>query len=228
MLDFGNEREQSTGGCIPEDSICLFKLSIRKPEEPQNGKRDKRTKNPFVSSSESGIFYLDCCLECVSGTYEGRKIFEFIPLPSHAQRTRLTDGQQRWCGGGGATMRAILEAARGIDPKDKSQNAMQGRQADVNDFDGLKFPIKVGYKKIEDGDRYVNNRIKAIITPNRDGYADVMAGGEIITDKPIPEIVQVQTTSNSGYSYDNQPPTSAYDNDTNHHSNTSGMDDVPF
>ncbi|MCP4120997.1 MAG: hypothetical protein GY820_12715 [Gammaproteobacteria bacterium] len=196
MINFAEEKEQPTGGCIPEDSICLFRMEIRQPT-----KEEKKSQDPWVSQSDTGIKYLDCCFEVTCGAYKGRKIFEVIALPVSMQTAQLTAGHVKWANGSGAKLRAITEAVRGIDPKDQSRNAMIGRAVNGwHEFNGMIFPVKVGYKKIEDKDKYVNNRIRAIITPNRDGYQSVMDGGEIITDKPIPEIVhQQQPQSQGGY-----------------------------
>ncbi len=90
-----------------------------------------------------------------------------------------------------AFLRAALESARGIDPKDSSQGATQARQLNSwLDFDGLEFPVVVGIQKPKAGDQYINNEISRAVTPDKPEYQQVMSGGEVISDNPIPEIPQ--------------------------------------
>ena len=227
-INLNGESEQSMGGgCIPEDSICMFRMEVRQPTKPE-----KKTQDVWVSQSDKGIMYLDCCFEAVGGQFEGRKIFEVIALPVGMQTSQLTDGHVKWCNGSGARLRAIVEAVRNIDPKDQSQNAMNGRAiAGWHEFNGMTFPIKVGYKKIESDDKYVNNRIKAIVTPNRKEYEQVVNGVDIITDKPIPEIKQSSSPQQQSCGYGQQQyqqpqqPRQPFDGSEN---NNGQFDDVPF
>ena len=87
-------------------------------------------------------------------------------------------------------LRAIIESVRSIDPKASDQKATRARQ--INswlDFDGLEFPVRLGIDKRpyegKDGKTYWNNRLGNVIPCTAKEYADIMAGGEIITDGPV-------------------------------------------
>lgn len=233
MLDFSDQQEQSTGGCIPENSICLFELRLKPSDKPET-----RTDNPLILRTKKNVFYINCEFECISGAYEGRKIYEMIPLPVKMQTAPVTkqgnpdydDGQVKWCNGGGGRIRAIIEAQFNVDPKDKSEQAMKARSiASIDKLHSMRIPIKVGYKKIQDGDKYVNNRIKSIITKNREHYDEVMNGGQVITDEPIPTITTAQQyVARQG---DNDPNRFNGQGDFSapaFPSEASGMDQVPF
>ena len=80
----------------------------------------------------------------VSGTTDG-----------HAQAADITRGK----------LRAILESARGIKPKDMSEAAKRGRIAEYRDFDGIRFMAKLGVEPGKDGYRD-KNVIRQVITPD--------------------------------------------------------------
>ena len=190
--DFNDAPEQRdfSGGPIPPDSAVLVKLTIRQPK-PEN----VFSQDAAVFRASSGLLGLDCEFEVVSGQFAGKKIWELTWLPEQLQQISLSKGQVGACQGGVSKMRAILEATRGITPTDMSDAAKNARRMDsFLDLDGLIFGVIVGVQKPKAGDQYVNNSIKRIITIDRDEYQTIMHGGEIITDKPIPEIPQGNAT----------------------------------
>lgn len=56
------------------------------------------------------------------------------------------------------------------------------------DLHSLEFPVKVGVDTPKPGDQYLNNNIMKVLTPGDEHYTTVMGGGEVISDKPLPEI----------------------------------------
>jgi hypothetical protein len=82
-----------------------------------------------------------------------------------------------------ALLRAALESARGIDPKDESDQARSARQVDGwEDFNGLEFAIEVGIEKDKTGQYGDKNKIQKIITPDHSKYRQIMDGETIIPE----------------------------------------------
>ena len=165
--------------------------------------------------------------EVSSGQFQGSKIWENLWLPLSLQPFTLSAGQKTACNIAGAKMKAILNAARGVMPKDDSPQARQKRQTQSwHDFGNLLFPVTVGInaQPVEkEGRTYWNNTVSRIITPDDTRYSELMAGGEIITDGPTTGDGKKHGNgsgkgafaSQDDPGYD-QPPTEAY------------SDDIPF
>jgi hypothetical protein len=180
MLDFNQAEIQSegTGSAIPEDSIVPFKMTIRAPKAGKEG----TTHNLFCKSGK-GNEYIDVEFEA-QGTFAGRKVWQNFTLVGSDQAAKISM----------RTLRAIVESARGIAPSDASPAASAGRQlSDWADFNSLVFLAKVKCvveQSTKDGQYYVNNEFKKIITPDDEEYSK----GEFISDKPLPTIPDPGTT----------------------------------
>lgn len=86
-------------------------------------------------------------------------------------------------------LRAIIESVRRVDPKAVDQKAARLRQVNSwMDFDGLEFAARLGIDKRpyegRDGKTYWNNRLASVIPCTAKEYANIMDGGEFITDGP--------------------------------------------
>lgn len=180
MIDLGQAGQQKEGvrGTIPPQSIVKVRMEIRKPKKPDQ-------QDPAVTIFKTGLKGLDCEFTVVSGQFEGVRIWENWFLLPGLQTITLTDGQRGICDGSMAKARAVVEAARNLDPADPSANRTIQFWSDM---DGLEFPVKVGVDVPKHGDRYLNNNIIKVITPGDEHYTTVMGGGEVISDKPLPEI----------------------------------------
>jgi hypothetical protein len=76
---------------------------------------------------------------------------------------------------GRSRIRAILESARGILPKDDGEAAKFGRAiASFTELQGLIMAIKIGVVKDETGQYSDKNNVKSIITPDSPEYLKVM------------------------------------------------------
>ena len=81
---------------------------------------------------------------------------------------------------GKARIRAILESAKGINPKDMSEIAVAARQ--INSFDelnNLDVVIKIGIEHDKSGQYQDKNRVIAIITPEHFAYAEFINGQDV-------------------------------------------------
>lgn len=180
MIDLGQAGQQKEGvrGTIPPQSIVKVRMEIRKPKKPD-------PLDPAVTVFKSGLKGLDCEFTVVSGQFEGVRIWENWFLPPSMQTISLTKGQEGACNGAFAKARAVIEAARNLDPADPAANRTIQSWFDLH---SLEFPVKAGVDTPKPGDQYLNNNIMKVLTPGDEHYTTVMGGGEVISDKPLPEI----------------------------------------
>ncbi len=177
MIDFNKAEEQKEfNGPIPAGSIVKLKMHI---ESPDKGMVSDIDPNLQVSKTNSKNHYLKTKMVVQSGTFEGCSFFSNFVLTGSEKASKISMSK----------LRAILEAARGIMPDDFSPIAEEARRiAGFKDLDSFEFPAKIGIDTPEKGDLYINNNLKTIITPDKEAYQTVMAGGEIISESPIPKI----------------------------------------
>lgn len=195
MLDLNQAGEQKEAvGAIPPKSIVPVRLNIRAPKAGFEG------SHPLLTRSEKGLEYLNCEFEVAAGQFQGRKIWENLGIFG------ITDGQKKNVEISTRKLRAIVEASRGINPKDQSPQAVQGRRLQSFEaLQGIIFGVKVGVEKPEAGDRYVNNTISLIITPDHEFYAQVMGGQELITAESVPSIPQASAAPAPGWAASGAP-----------------------
>lgn len=225
MIDLSQEQEQKSAyGPVPNGSRVLVRLTIEKPKYASQD-------DELVAMAKTGLLQLFCRLEVASGSYEGVAWYENITLPSRAQNIRLTEGQQKACGSGGRTLRAIVEAVRAVDPKDKSQQADRKRILNSwSDLDGMEFPARLGISKEpyegKDGRMYWSNTLGRILPCTDKEYQEVMNGGEFITDGPVvgDQQQQRQAPRQSGSYADTGYPSGGYADRAPDY----GPDGVPF
>jgi hypothetical protein len=206
MIDFNNAPEQKEGGGgngpIPPLSFVKVKLTLRAPSEKQ-----KSNIHPSltISKNNAANHYLDCEFEVVGGTYAGVKIWGNYVVAGSEKATNISM----------AFFKAALSAARGVQLNDASPQATQART--INDWpelNGMMFPVLVDVKQPRAGDRFINNEISKAVAPGDEQYQIVMSGGEIISDKAIPEIPQAAgggtagtaQPQNQGQAWGNPPP----------------------
>ena len=106
----------------------------------------------------------------MEGPYSKRKIFDKIGLA----------GSDVWVNMGKARIRAILESAKGINPRDMSEMAMAARQiSSFDELNGLDCVIKIGIERDKQGQYQDRNRVVSIITPEHISYSEYMNGQDI-------------------------------------------------
>lgn len=225
MIDLSQEQEQKSAyGPVPSGSRVLVRITIEKPKYASQD-------DELVAMAKTGLLQLFCRLEVAAGSYEGVAWYENITLPSRAQNIRLTEGQQKACGSGGRTLRAIVEAVRAVDPKDKSQQADSKRILNSwSDLDGMEFPARLGISKEpyegKDGRMYWSNTLGRILPCTDKEYQEIMNGGEFITDGPVEgdQQPQRQATRQTGSYADTGYPSGGYADSAPN----MGSEEVPF
>ena len=162
MMNFNDAESQNSFELIPANTIAKARLVIKAGND-QN--------DPFVTKGKNGhTSYLNCEFIILEGRYAKRKVFDKIGLA----------GSDVWVNMGKARIRAILESAKGINPKDMSEIAMAARK--INSFEelnGLDCVIKIGIERDKQGQYQDKNRVAAIITPEHISYNEYMNGQDI-------------------------------------------------
>ena len=105
-------------------------------------------------------------MECIvvdEGPYKARKVWQLLTLsgtrPGHADAGRISL----------ATLKAIVESAKGIRPDDTSEAAQAARKVGWADLDGLRFVARIGVRPPE-GQYPAKNTILEVITPDRQSW----------------------------------------------------------
>lgn len=193
MIDLNQAEEQreGTGGgkAAPPDSIVMLQLIVRQPKSGSEGSM------PMLTRAQSGLEQLDCEFVVAQGTYQGAKFWDRLSVGN-----AHTEGQKKAVDIAMRTIRAMVESSRGINPKDASPAASQQRVLQSwEELNGIYFPAMLDAVVSEpnkDGKRFVNNELKRVITPDKvEEYALVCNGGEIITDKPLPEVPATESNA---------------------------------
>ena len=163
MFDFNNAETQNSFDSIPANTLAKARL-VLKPGNDIN--------NPFITRSRNGeAAYLNCEFIILEGKYAKRKVFDKIGI----------EGTDKWVSMGKARIRAILESAKGVNPKDISEIAVAARK--INSFEelhGLDVVIKIGIEHDSTGQYQDKNRVIAIITPEHISYSAFMNGQDIL------------------------------------------------
>jgi hypothetical protein len=169
MMNFNDAEQQTEFGLIPANTIAKARLTIN----PGNdfSLRGSYDSDPFLTRSKNGdSTYLNCEFVIMEGPFTRRKIFDKIGI----------NGSDQWINMGKSRVRAILESAKNINPKDMSDVAIAARK--INSFDelnGLEMIIKIGIESDRSGVYQDKNKIVSIITPDHAMYKEYMTNSEI-------------------------------------------------
>jgi len=184
-IDFNEAPEQGSGaGPIPEDSVVVVCAEIREPKAGKQG-----TLNPLFCKASSGYEYLDFEFTVISPKFKDRKIWQNFML---GYTKTETEKSKQAISISMRTLRAMVEAARKISPKDTSPEATNARKInDFADLNAMLFPVVVGCEwgnPNESGRRYLNNSIKRIVTPDDERFEKVFddPDGCLLSGKPLP------------------------------------------
>ncbi len=164
--DFNDAEAQTGFDLIPKGTLVKVRLSIKPGgfDEPAQG----WTGGWATLSEQTGSVYLNAEFVVLDGPYVKRKLWSLIGLYS-------PKGDE-WTNMGRSFIRAMLNSARGIDPKDASPQAQLARRiAHFGELDGLEFVGRVDIEQDSRGDD--KNTIRQAVEPGHKDYAALMAGG---------------------------------------------------
>lgn len=198
MLDFNGANEQTDGGgsgpIIPSKSGV--KLRITGLKQPSAQQRSNADPALIYTSNDKGESHgLVLLFEVVAGQFTGNTLSKWYTMQGGSDKARDFAFD---------AIRAILDAAKGLDFNDNSPQAQAARNMQNQGFGGfvgLEFPAEIKIKDIKPGDQYINNEIGNIIKVTDNRYQHIMAGGDVITETPIPQLPQGNQGGNQGGSY---------------------------
>jgi hypothetical protein len=156
-MNFNDAEAQTEFGLIPNNTIAKAVLMIRAGND---------FSDPFLTRSKNGeSAFLNCEFTILEGQFARRKVFDKIGI----------QGSDQWINMGKSRIRAILESAKNVNPKDMSETAMTARK--INSFDelnGLEPIIKIGVEHDRNGVYQDKNRVASIITPDHNFHKEYM------------------------------------------------------
>jgi hypothetical protein len=157
-FDFNTATEQRDFDLIPDKTNAVVQMHIQEGNVGEGG---------LLTLSENGkAEMLRCEFTVVGDKYAKRKFFTNMVLSGttdgHAQAADISKSQ----------LRAILESARGIKPKDVSEAARKARVAELRDFEGIRFWARIGIEP-QRGEYRARNTLHSVITPDQKGWSAV-------------------------------------------------------
>ncbi len=168
---------ESGGGLfdlIPANTIARVILTIRPGGEGEGGW--------LTQSQSSDAQYLNCEFTVSEGEYAKRKFWGNFTVSGG----KVNEEGQSIAGIiTRATLRAILESARGVDPKDESDEAKRKRVVNgYQDFNDLEFVAKIGIEPARD-QYQAKNKLLSVVTPDKPEYGGASSQATI-TNAPKP------------------------------------------
>jgi hypothetical protein len=135
--DYNTAGEQRSFAVIPDGTIAVVQMRIRSGNAGEDGLL-KHSKNGEAEM-------IDAEFIVVEGEYANRKFWSPMVVSG------TSDGHKQAADITVRRLRAILECARGIKPKDESEAAKNARRAKYADFNDIRFMCKVGVEPAAGG-----------------------------------------------------------------------------
>jgi hypothetical protein len=148
---------------IPDGTIATLSLHIRPGGIGEDGML-KRSK-------DGACEMLECEFTVLDGTYKSRKFWNNLLLVG------TTDGQKKMAAGNLGVLKAILDSALGLMPKDVSTEARAARTVSIKKFEGMNFMGKIGVEEggpKKDGGNYPDKNVLAgVITKDKSDWRPI-------------------------------------------------------
>lgn len=136
----------------------------------------------------SDVLMLDFEFTVAEGRYTGRKFWQTMTVSGGDVDEK---GQSKGWNITKSILRAMIDSALGINPKDLSDVAKQRRQLrGFADLSGIAFIGKIGVKKDKEGKYPDQNILAHVVTPDEKEWQQVMSGQEVLTGSPQPPAAQ--------------------------------------
>jgi hypothetical protein len=169
-IDLNTVGEQRSFDVIPANTILTLQIKIRRGNAGDGGWL-RRAKDGASEGLDLELTVVD------EGPYKGRKLWLLLTVsgtkPGHADAGKISL----------ATLKAIVESAKGIGPDDTSEAAQAARKVSWQDFDGLRFIARLGVRPPE-GSYPAKNTILEVITPERQAWRQPTQLDRDLINKP--------------------------------------------
>ena len=211
FYDLNDAPEQRADGVIPDGTYAAVKMTLRPGGKNVDG-CSGHDIGLFKASSTSDVMYLDVEFTVISGPHQGRKIWQ--PLTVTGGKVG-EDGVSTGWKVSKSTLRAVIDSALGLDPKDMSDAAKAKRALrGLRDLDGIEFFAKIGVErgnKTPDGGTFPDrNRITHVVVPGEPQYAALKAGKEVAPAPSAASAAPRQTPAQQPKpAWEQEPPTAA-------------------
>jgi hypothetical protein len=165
--DFNDADPQAGFDLIPKGTLVQVRMTI-KPGGIDDAEQGW-LGGWATASNQTGSVYLSAEFAVLHGPYAKRKLWSNIGLYSPKS--------DEWANMGRSFIRAALNSARGIAPKDMSEQAKSARHIEhFGELDGLVFVGRVDVEKDSNGE--LKNILKQAIEPDHKAYTELMVGAE--------------------------------------------------
>lgn len=157
MIDLNTAEKQSAPNALIPDGAVVPVHATLSPGGSGPDNWLKRSKN-------GDSLALDFEFTVVDGEFARRKFWTLLTIEGE------TDGQKKAGEISRSRLRAMVESAKGIDPTDESEKAVQGRRIPTfADLDGLRFWAVVALEPGTNGYKD-KNTLRAVVTPDKEGW----------------------------------------------------------
>jgi len=143
---------------IPEGTIATVSMHILAGNVGEDGM--------LTRSKDGACEMLHGEFTVVDGPYKDRKFWQHMVLEG------TTDGQKQMANRNLGVLKAILDSALNLKPKDESNEARAARTVSIKWFDGKSFIAKIGEEE-GSGNFPAKNILAGVITPDKKEYHPV-------------------------------------------------------
>lgn len=171
---------------IPNGAIVLVEGRLRRGGATVDKFDHPEDQGAFKASQSSDVVMADWEFTVQAGKYARRKIWQTMVVEGGQVNEK---GESKGWVITKSTLRAMVDSALGLNPKDESDAAKQKRNIPYftaleyynnrGDNSGIVFVAKIGVEKGQNGypDR---NKITSVVTPDKKEWQTVIQGGEIL------------------------------------------------
>jgi hypothetical protein len=181
MFDLNDAQPQSgpLGELIPDGTFAKLVMNIRPGGVSGTAPMDVGLLKP---SSSSDALMLDCEFTVVNGPYAKRKFWQMFTVSGG----KLDDkGVSKGWNISKSILRAMIDSALGLDPKDMSEAAKSKRVINgLKEFDGIQFAARIMIEPNSNSQYPDQNKLANVVLPGEPQYAAIMKG-EAVPPEPI-------------------------------------------
>lgn len=163
LYDLNTADSQMNREVIPAGTLARVRMTIKPGNAGPGGW--------LTRSRTSDAVYINAEFVVMAGPHAKRKFWQNLTVDGG----KLDDKGRSIAGNiSRATLRAILESARGIKPVDTSPQAVEARKVPgFEAFDGIEFAAKIGVEPAKD-QYQAKNFLDLVITPDKPTWSELM------------------------------------------------------
>ncbi|MBB4287961.1 hypothetical protein [Roseospira goensis] len=181
MLDLNDAGPQMApaGDLIPDGTFVKVRMTLR-PGGVDGPTPDDR--GLLKASQNSDVKMLDCEFTVVGGRFDRRKVWQHLTV---AGGKADANGQSIGWTITKSTIRAMIESALAIDPKDESAAAKQKRTLpSLKALDGITFYARIMVEPASSAQYKDQNKLANVVVPGDPEY-DPLTRGEEVAARPV-------------------------------------------